>query len=188
MSKFWNAFEALCQKRSVTPTYVAGQCGIGKSTTTRWRKGSIPQKAQLELIAKYFGVSVDYLLGYENESSGNTGSSEANCQPKSTFWDRFRFLCFEKGTNPTSVAKELHISTGAPTSWKNGAVPFKSTIKKLAEYFGVTADYLVGEIDTTEKIVLGDPNKQELYDYVKDMSDDDAAFALQLLKKLIDGK
>ena len=56
------------------------------------------------------------------------------------FWSVFAALCFEHGSSPNAVAKEIGISSGALTSWKNGATPRASTIRRIADYFGVPMD------------------------------------------------
>ncbi len=60
------------------------------------------------------------------------------------FWERFYSLCLEKGTKPLPVVKELSIATGSITKWKNGTIPNGTTLQKIADYFGVTVDYLLG--------------------------------------------
>lgn len=57
------------------------------------------------------------------------------------FWDKFIELCANKGISPNAVAKELSISSGAVTKWKNGAVPQNSKLKLISDYFGVTTEY-----------------------------------------------
>ena len=61
------------------------------------------------------------------------------------FWNNFLVLCNEHNTTPTSVVKELKISNGSVTHWKNGKVPHHGTLLKIADYFGVSVDYLLGE-------------------------------------------
>lgn len=60
------------------------------------------------------------------------------------FWERFSEECNRIKKKPNTVAEELGISSGAVTNWKNGAVPRGSTLQKLAAYFNVSADYLLG--------------------------------------------
>ncbi len=61
------------------------------------------------------------------------------------FWERFYDLCLERGTKPLPVVKELSIATGSITKWKNGTVPNGTTLQKIADYFGVSVGYLLGE-------------------------------------------
>ena len=66
------------------------------------------------------------------------------------FWEKFIRLCNEKNTKPNNVAKALGIPSGSVTDWKNGRTPRSTTVQKLADYFGVTADYLLGKASSTE--------------------------------------
>ena len=61
------------------------------------------------------------------------------------FIDQLRKLCSERGTTPTSVCKALGLSTALPTNWKNGRFPSGTTLLKIANYFGVSVNYLLGE-------------------------------------------
>lgn len=60
------------------------------------------------------------------------------------FWDRFYQLCIKHDTKPNPVAKSLGISSGVLTKWKSGGTPNGETLAKIADYFGVTVDYLLG--------------------------------------------
>jgi transcriptional regulator with XRE-family HTH domain len=60
------------------------------------------------------------------------------------FWDNFVVECAKKKKSPAAVAEELGFSNSMPTSWKNGALPRMSSRKKIADYFGITVDELMG--------------------------------------------
>lgn len=64
------------------------------------------------------------------------------------FWDRFYYLCKENKSKPNPVAKELGISSGIITRWKHGnTLPTGENLIKIANYFNVSIDYLVGRTD-----------------------------------------
>lgn len=65
------------------------------------------------------------------------------------FWEIFSKLCSQRGKSPNAVAKELKISSGSVTNWKNGTIPNNSALLKLANYFNVSVDYLLGKEDAT---------------------------------------
>lgn len=67
------------------------------------------------------------------------------------FWDRFYSLCVENETTPTNVVKAIGISHGATTKWKNGTNPNADVLVKIAQYFGVSIDYLMGLTDEKQK-------------------------------------
>ncbi len=64
------------------------------------------------------------------------------------FWNNFVNLCNNKGKSPNGVCAELGYSTAIATKWKNGSIPRDTTLKKIADYFNVTVDYLLGKTDT----------------------------------------
>lgn len=66
------------------------------------------------------------------------------------FWQRFYDLCVEKGSKPNPIAKSLGFSSSTVTQWKNGAVPSAKSVEKIAEYFGVSTDYLLGRKQPNE--------------------------------------
>lgn len=72
------------------------------------------------------------------------------------FWETFSELCAGKKVKPGRVAKEIGVSNSAATHWKNGKVPHYDTLLKIADYFGVSVDYLLGKppCDAGEETLL----------------------------------
>lgn len=62
------------------------------------------------------------------------------------------------GKKPAAVAEELVFSSSMPTSWKNGALPRMSSRKKIADYFGITVEELMGT--KKEPAGMGELDKQ----------------------------
>lgn len=58
------------------------------------------------------------------------------------FWDNFIFYCAKNNKAPNAVAKELNLSSGSITAWKNGVKPRLTTLSKIADYFCVTIEDL----------------------------------------------
>lgn len=67
------------------------------------------------------------------------------------FYERLKRLCDEKGTTLTNVIKELGMSSGNLSKWKNGKTPKSDTVSALSEYFSVSSDYLLGIDSLKEK-------------------------------------
>ena len=60
----YEIFEQLLQKYGVTAYKVSKETGVTQSTLSDWKKGrSTPKVSNLQKIADYFGVSLDYLAG-----------------------------------------------------------------------------------------------------------------------------
>lgn len=63
---FFDIFYDLCQRKGVSCKKAAEEIGLSNSITTKWKKtGATPGGETLQRIAKYFGVSADFLLGKE---------------------------------------------------------------------------------------------------------------------------
>lgn len=62
------------------------------------------------------------------------------------FYDKFVELCKARGMSPAAVARDIGLSNSSTTTWKHGAIPKGKTLQKVAEYFGVSVDYLL--VDT----------------------------------------
>lgn len=60
------------------------------------------------------------------------------------FWERFLRLCSQKGISPNGACSELGLSNATATKWKNGSMPRAGTLKKIADYFGVSVGELIG--------------------------------------------
>ena len=67
------------------------------------------------------------------------------------FRKRFYELCINKNTKPNPVAKDIGISSGVVTKWKNGTtIPNGETLIKIADYLDCSVDYLLGRTDNPE--------------------------------------
>lgn len=59
------------------------------------------------------------------------------------FFDRLKLLCDERGVSPYKACTDIGLNRAAVAKWKNGSVPNGQTLAKIAEYFGVSTDYLL---------------------------------------------
>lgn len=76
------------------------------------------------------------------------------------FWERFYELCAEIGKKPNPVGKEIGVSSGAITKWKNGTVPPAEILIKISDYFNCSVDYLLGRAEK-QKIASISPDESD---------------------------
>lgn len=62
------------------------------------------------------------------------------------FKETFIRLCNERGVAPTAVCAEIGLSNATFSCWTETSVPRKATLMKIADYFGVSVDYLLGNV------------------------------------------
>ena len=72
------------------------------------------------------------------------------------FYDRFVGLCKERGVSPSAVMVSIGLNKSNATFWKKGSIPKGSTLQKLADYFGVSVDYLLGKVYTLDGVIFSD--------------------------------
>lgn len=69
----YEVFEQLLQKFGVTTADVCKATGIGQSTMSNWKnRRNLISGKNAQLIADYFGVSVDYLMTGKEKEGGET--------------------------------------------------------------------------------------------------------------------
>lgn len=76
-----------------------------------------------------------------------------------TLYDRIKSLCEANGFAISYLADhvpDLEIKPSSINAWKNGSVPRRRILNSIADYFGVTPDYLLHGNEKT--IVTGDRN------------------------------
>ena len=68
-------------------------------------------------------------------------------------YEVFEQLLQKHGVTPYKVAKEAGVTQTALSNWKSGrSTPSSKTLQKVADYFGVTVDYLMtGRVEAKEK-------------------------------------
>ena len=81
------------------------------------------------------------------------------------FYERLTNLCNQNHISMTNlITNELHMSVSNVTNWKKGIVPKSNTVQKIASYFGVSTDYLLGN-DQKEKPLVNED--KELTEYLE---------------------
>ncbi len=73
---FFDIFKDLCAKRGISTYKACTDIGLNRSSVAKWKSGSIPNGSTLNLLADYFGVSTDYLLGNRKEPASKDELTE----------------------------------------------------------------------------------------------------------------
>lgn len=91
------------------------------------------------------------------------------------FYDRLKYLCDQAGISVSAFTLSQNLGKSTATHWKNGTTPASSVIVAVANYFGVSADYLLELTDDPRRIndilftdILS-PDERELIDALRDL-------------------
>ena len=106
-----------------------------------------------------------------------------------SFVDSIERLCNEKNISISKMLSDLGLAKGLVSNWKKrGTVPSGDILLKIADYFDVSTDYLLGidftaSSETSEKTVPQErpltKKQEQVLSLAKNLSDED-------MKKLID--
>lgn len=107
------------------------------------------------------------------------------------FFDVYKSLCDQKKKSMSAVAVELGINKSNVTAWKNnGSTPQGDTLKAIADYFGVSTDFLLEHnVPETKKApVPEDEGLQEYLELMSQMTTEQLQKWLLLGKMIVEGK
>lgn len=60
------------------------------------------------------------------------------------FYERFQVLCHERGLSVSAAMNILGVSSGNMTHWRKGRLPKGDTLRRMAKFFDVPVDTLIG--------------------------------------------
>ena len=110
-----------------------------------------------------------------------------------TLYERINALCKSKGVSGSRMCLDLGLSKSTMSDLKNGRTKGMSTATaaKIASYFDVSVDFLLGEEDKKEKpIILQDDglteNPRNLIEFVKHVPDESAAMILKVIRSIVE--
>ena len=82
------------------------------------------------------------------------------------FYDIYCSLCEQAGLSPSGAAAKIGFNRASITMWKNSGNPPKpDLLNKIADYFGVSVDYLLGN---EQKKELPDDTDSEMAELLED--------------------
>lgn len=97
---------------------------------------------------------------------------------------KIRELRKQRRLSQTDLAKLIHVSQATVTSWETGrADPSSSALNTLADFFGVSSDYLLGRTDepTSDK-KLTKNQKLIAYSIDPDVTDEERQAIIEMVQ------
>lgn len=118
--------EKLCVKRSAVSKYESGKILLTDDT--------------IKKLVKIFNTSADYILGLDDFDD-----NIKNMNKRSLFSTRLASLRKERNLTQYSLAENLGFSRGQISNYEQGSrEPDQDTLLKIADFFDVSVDYLLG--------------------------------------------
>lgn len=126
MPTFFDRFSALCKERGETPNSLGKKLGISSGSITAWKNGTIPRMKTLDMLARHFHVSVDYLIGNAEEALMTVGERIKNARK-------------EAGCTQKQLSEKSGVSTVSIQQYERGVrQPRLEQLKKLADALDIS--------------------------------------------------
>ncbi len=124
---FYDILNNLCVSRGTTVTGLLKKLNISTSKGTAWKNGSVPNGEIVAKIAEHLNISTDYLLGMDHK----------------IILSQIDTLCAQKGITRAKALIESGAGKDFAVNIQKGSKPSAEKIKRIANYFNVSTDYLL---------------------------------------------
>lgn len=101
------------------------------------------------------------------------------------FYINYVALCNKIGKSPSAVAEEMGFMRSVVTRWSKGSVPRQATLQKVADYFGITVDELLGKEKQPTEGELHPANKK-LMELSRTLSPEEAEKVYKAISLLLE--
>lgn len=176
---FGERLKELRLEKNLKQSELAKEFNTGTSSISSYEKyGRLPDVYTITKYAKFFGVSLDYIIGKsdsrnpKDEDNKLAGAenltieemklkySESELLEAKIFSERLRYLMLTRDITVDSISKKLKIDKNKLIEYVMGSeVPTLELLKKIAVELDTTTDYLLGVVDEIKK-----PKSNKKYD------------------------
>lgn len=149
MEKFHEKLKMLRKKQGLTQKEVADLIHVVRPRYTNWEIGRRePNFENLSMLACIFDVSIDFLLSENLEISKEIYlklKKQKEEEKKNLFSVRLKELRLQHGFSQVELSEQIGIKQSSYSDWENGKCkPNYGGLEKIADFFGVSLDWLVG--------------------------------------------
>ena len=145
-----NKINSLRQEKNLTLKELADILGVSEATVSRWENGKSDIRGKnLKKLSDFFDVSESYLLGYIERPSLPNRLRELRKEKK---------ISIEQLSTKVGIDEGRIIALESREDFKNIKKndAYYSDVKKLADFFNTTIDYLEGVVGYREDIFFTD--------------------------------
>ena len=169
---FYDRIYAVCKEKNTSPSAVLNALGCSTGNISKWKNGSVPNLDLASKIASHLGVSLDYLV-YGNESRNEHLASASNLGlGDCDFYDSVKKICFKKDVRLSIMIRDLHLDIGCVGQWKEGTLPTVDVAFAIAQYLGVSLDYLITGLEPDSNMLMVSGLDPEWIDIITHIPDD----------------
>lgn len=161
--QFSKVFKQICKEKGITQKQALSDIGMGRNAVQAWAEGS-PSMETLIRIASYFGMTIDEVFEKSQFKATKLEvvvSQHNHSIDSANFSTVFMQLCKKRGISQKQALADLGLSRNAAQRWAEG-MPSSDTLQRIAEYFGISTDFLLEECSGKTPAV-----SKDMRDYLK---------------------
>lgn len=145
MEKFHEKLKVLRKEKGLTQKSLSNMLNISQGAYAQWENGKRePNLEKLSMLACIFDVSIDFLLS-ENLEVSKERYLKLKEERKNLFSERLKELRLQHGFSQEELAGKIGIKRNSYSDWENGKCkPNYGKLEKIADFFGVSLDWLFG--------------------------------------------
>lgn len=141
MEKFAEILKDIIIDKNLNDSDIAKESGVSATQIGKYKKGVIPTLDVAIRLASYFGCSLDYLFGINDERK----TKYVGCNYDiSNFVFRYENLLKENNITHWKFSKSCNLSESSLRRWKKGDIPSIQNLMIIAKELSSSIDYLVG--------------------------------------------
>lgn len=143
---FSSRLQKLMDEESVSKRKLSTKTQVDRKSITTYLQGEcLPRWEALTLIADFFEVSADYLLGREEETGYCYRSVRPIEEIPALFVRRLKELMDGKSLSQTALSKKLHMQQASVSKWlRQKSMPETFVLMDLSDIFDYPVDYFLG--------------------------------------------
>ena len=105
-----------------------------------------------------------------------------------TLVERIESLCEERGISIRKMEREAGVGQGSTSKWKAGAYsPASTSVQRIASYFGVSLDYLLGDSEEPVSFEMIDQLKKKRHETASDNLQKTSSVTIPVLGRVAAG-
>lgn len=140
LTQFRRVLNELIEEKGLSLKELSQELNISYFVLLKWKNHCRNLKLDSLLkLADYFNCSIEFLCGKTNTFLNYIPN---RCCPK--FGERIDHILKKCNKTTYQLFKNTSIKNSQYYYWKHGAEPLLTSLEAIAQYLGVTIDYLVG--------------------------------------------
>lgn len=138
MENLKSRIDEILSERNLTRIDLANLASVHRNVIAKLNYASISLPTAIK-IANILNISIDYMVGLsEDDSKFKPTNNNIN------FYNNCKKILEELNISQRKLCRDLNFSTDSFTRWKNGQLPFLSSIISIAKYLNVEIEELIG--------------------------------------------